>query len=872
MPPPAKRRRLFDTGDPDAELHERRARNHKKLKSRFESIFEKYSKDFSGIGDIIDFEKDKIVVDNGHLWDMKNEKDPGYKHSSQLEDDNQSSQKTSETPRPERVIPDSQDYESDDNDPLGILEDVLATNIQRVRKSVESSLSGCRNDYLSRDNASIHTGALSPLNDRWVEPAWRVPLLPADVNVQKALPSPSPSVEDESNSSRSASPEGVSIWALPKRKRKRQANASGNLLSHTIHSVSSNPSLTARWTPEERQLLRQLKSAGLTWVEIGKHLPNRTPGAIQVFWSSLHKKSKESPLQSGSVPSDGPLSQSLGDIGNGNDVLTNRSNRPLQAEELDTPAAPNLTRHDADLEDDLASLLVSESQPDGSSTHPPKETVFCSDTVIPDSQGSLVTPQVLEQSPDPQADALTCHPGLERGRNDYFLTEKSSNGTVAGPPLPGLSSHTSPNATNQDPKVYTCDHRLQYLQTLCDKVQPAPEAYPPSPAMSDSHFMQNDDLRRSKEWNINASSENSSNKADSSMDHLVKDVDGLSCSANESSGPLDDSVGRLTTHLRTIEPRKLSDSRADVANAMLVQATIGDSGNEQIVHGTEGRPVLSEVSLVPSEAPDLLPNLLADASKPRTEAASTPQNFVRIEIPLLSDTVPEKQVLSDSVPKECFNGRVINQHVRHAGYVTPPRALLPAQEESLRKIKPFSLILPIEGSPTGHEHLQRKSSYLQSLDQKYRLGQGETPADDVSPRIGKPQGKGSDQLGHSMSSTAAVGTENLEVSGSDSFAVHGPETDTPPERAILQRPMSDVEDDEDDLQLLHQPAIALNFQSKKRQSHSACKQQLAFRPKIGSDDISDDELSTPSKTTRDRVEMTPVQASAARAPKMSSAY
>ncbi|KAI4280022.1 MAG: hypothetical protein L6R38_004783 [Xanthoria sp. 2 TBL-2021] len=872
MPSPAKRRRLFETSDPDAELHERRARNDKKLKSRFESIFEKYSKDFSGIGDVIDFEEDKIAVDNGHLWDMKDEKDPGHKHPSQLEDDNPSSQKTSETPRPERVIPDSQEYESDDNDPLGILEDALATNIHRVGGSVGSSLLGCRNDYLSRDSASVHTGALSPLHDRWVEPAWRVPLLPADVNVQKALPSPSPSFEDESNSSRSASPEGVSIWALPKRKRKRQANASGNLLSRTTHSVSSKPSLPARWTLEERQVLRQLKFAGLPWVEIEKRLPNRTSGAIQMFWSSLQKKPSESPLQSGSVPSDGLLLQSLGDIGNGNDVLTNRSNRPLQAEELDTPAAANLARHDAELEEDLASLLVSESKPDGSSTHPPKETVFCSDTVIPDSQDSLGTPQVLEQSPDPQTDTLTYHPGLESGRNDPFLSEKSSTGTVAGPLLPALSSHTSPNATNQDPKVYTCDHRLQYLQTLCDNLQPAPEAYPPSSALTDRHFIQNDDLRRSKEWNINASSENSSNKADRSMEHLVKDVDGISCSGNESSGPLDDSVGRLTTHIRTIKSRELSDSRADVANAMLVQATIGESGNEQIMHGTKGRPVLSEVSLVPSEVPDLVPNLLADASKPRTEAASTPQNFVRIEIPLLSDTVPEKQVLSDSVPKECFNGRVIDQHVRYAGYVTPPSALLPAQEESLRKIKPFSLILPIEGSPTRHERLQWKSSYLQSLDQKYRLGQGETPSDDFSPRIGIPQGKGSDQLAHSTSSTAAVGTENLEVSGSDSFADYSPETDTPRKRAILRRPMSNVEDDEDDLQLLHQPAIALNFQSKKRQSHSACKQQLAFRPKIGSDDISDDELSTPSKTARDRVEMTPVQASTARAPKMSPAY
>ncbi|QSZ37515.1 hypothetical protein DSL72_008613 [Monilinia vaccinii-corymbosi] len=63
--------------DPDQELQQRRARLDLKLKSTFESIFEKYGKDFDGVGDEIDLLTGEILVDNGHLKAMQDERDAG---------------------------------------------------------------------------------------------------------------------------------------------------------------------------------------------------------------------------------------------------------------------------------------------------------------------------------------------------------------------------------------------------------------------------------------------------------------------------------------------------------------------------------------------------------------------------------------------------------------------------------------------------------------------------------------------------------------------------------------------------------------------------------------------------------------------------
>ena len=77
MEPPLKRQRTCFEGQ-HRDLQQRRARNDQRLKSRFEAIFEKFGKDFSGVGDEIDLKTGQIVVDNGHVSSMRDEQDIGF--------------------------------------------------------------------------------------------------------------------------------------------------------------------------------------------------------------------------------------------------------------------------------------------------------------------------------------------------------------------------------------------------------------------------------------------------------------------------------------------------------------------------------------------------------------------------------------------------------------------------------------------------------------------------------------------------------------------------------------------------------------------------------------------------------------------------
>lgn len=72
--------------DPAFQLEQGRALAVNKLKSRFEDIFAKYGKDFTGIGDEIDLMTGDVVVDNGHLQSMRSEKDAGDGHDYDEED------------------------------------------------------------------------------------------------------------------------------------------------------------------------------------------------------------------------------------------------------------------------------------------------------------------------------------------------------------------------------------------------------------------------------------------------------------------------------------------------------------------------------------------------------------------------------------------------------------------------------------------------------------------------------------------------------------------------------------------------------------------------------------------------------------------
>ncbi|KAL1583813.1 hypothetical protein WHR41_07182 [Cladosporium halotolerans] len=70
--------------DDDPDLARNRRANDARLKSRFEHIFEKYEKDFEGIGDEIDLETGEVFVNNGHLENMRHEVDPGQSASAQV--------------------------------------------------------------------------------------------------------------------------------------------------------------------------------------------------------------------------------------------------------------------------------------------------------------------------------------------------------------------------------------------------------------------------------------------------------------------------------------------------------------------------------------------------------------------------------------------------------------------------------------------------------------------------------------------------------------------------------------------------------------------------------------------------------------------
>jgi hypothetical protein len=69
---------LKNGGAETADFNRKRRHNALRLKNRFADIIDRYSHDFSDVGDVIDLGSEKLVVDNGHLENMMGELDPAY--------------------------------------------------------------------------------------------------------------------------------------------------------------------------------------------------------------------------------------------------------------------------------------------------------------------------------------------------------------------------------------------------------------------------------------------------------------------------------------------------------------------------------------------------------------------------------------------------------------------------------------------------------------------------------------------------------------------------------------------------------------------------------------------------------------------------
>src|SRR6266576_6774054 len=79
MERPTKRLRMAMPDDREgmSGLERDRRYNDLRLKGTFEDIFMKYAKDFTDVGDEIDLETGEIVVNNGHISQMRDEQDIG---------------------------------------------------------------------------------------------------------------------------------------------------------------------------------------------------------------------------------------------------------------------------------------------------------------------------------------------------------------------------------------------------------------------------------------------------------------------------------------------------------------------------------------------------------------------------------------------------------------------------------------------------------------------------------------------------------------------------------------------------------------------------------------------------------------------------
>jgi len=335
MEPPYKRRRL---SYPDEDLSERRARNDFRLKSIFESIFEKYGKDFDGIGDEIDMRTGEIIVNNGHILGMRNERDAGDVESSGEESESDYSSEDEDREyaavydEDQKVVPEpigaieaapvsGSCHSVDDADSL--MGDVVETENTTVtpRKRVEGKL--IAQDTEEDELASSEFNWLSPrkvrsiAQDRWrlhelepepfdtkaTDPVWRAPPLLKVKSMQRKPLHHAEITFDRVQDESDGEIQGTSIWALEERKpRHRQpakfrtslhsalALAHDSIIPAATHGGSSPAGQVRRppWTPEEDGLLRHLKTnTNLTAREMEPYFPLRHKETIGVHWKVL---------------------------------------------------------------------------------------------------------------------------------------------------------------------------------------------------------------------------------------------------------------------------------------------------------------------------------------------------------------------------------------------------------------------------------------------------------------------------------------------------------------------------------------------------------------------------------------------------------
>ena len=349
MEPPSKRQRLSGNSYPESDLHARRAQNDLRLKSIFESIFEKYGKDFDGLGDEIDMKTGEIVVDNGHILGMANERDVGNAEYSSEElgnsdDENEHSsidyrEEHDAAPASSKagdaaVIEESEASEQSDFDADSLMGDIpTESHLHQLGKESRRAASiptDDEEDELASSDFEWASQSKDGLGaqERWCllkdkptfadepafEPAWRAPPLPKIPQVKKVREDFGLTIIDTTREYSDDERAGISLWTPEVKKRPRRRRESANSLSQRSISFAcdqennddrllsdfnySEPAArrVIKWTNEEEQLLIRLKkTTKLSNQAMEPYFSRRQVNSIGSHWNYMITVGRASP-------------------------------------------------------------------------------------------------------------------------------------------------------------------------------------------------------------------------------------------------------------------------------------------------------------------------------------------------------------------------------------------------------------------------------------------------------------------------------------------------------------------------------------------------------------------------------------------------
>ncbi|KAL8967866.1 MAG: hypothetical protein Q9183_002730, partial [Haloplaca sp. 2 TL-2023] len=886
-----KSRQTVASGDADAELHVRRARNDQKLKSIFESIFEKYSKDFSDVADEIDMNTGKVVRENGHILNMMHEKDLGVdEETTPSESNDQSAQDCLEQDPSSRTVQDSQDYESSDDDPLGSVEDAIQVAASRLKQSSFKTL--------SRLPTSVERTDYRPPTDD----IWWAPELPQDTVLEMGLPSPDTSDVEGSDATRSPSPPGTSLWALPWQRAPRSKLGGLSKYNSNESDVLSTPStawtteeddllrfmkstttlkydefldrfpgrtvisLRSRWgllnngalsepflprenawAAEEDRLLRHLRSStNKRWVEIQHELPGRSVNALRTRWHLLRLKAAQSSLRDKSPSSDSFDLPSLEEMIQSN--VTSQKWPPkksIQPELLThTVESSRIDTADNENVDDSAHLARITHDELESPAENGMRRRFPTGTIIPDSQsgtGSQVQSSGPGLDPHPLSESHvnrvhSQNPGLaedsvdmETSHKPYTLRTKPSDSSLqethkeASPTGTELTFHPGPTDMGEQLPV------------------PVPNSGPEIGIAAPPTFPK--------------PHSNGTLSTDGTATGLTS---GLECRTESTAADMPDIIEISSSS----EPPKSSASPERASNGSnraspsLVCSLQPESLAANATFDTLGQGTYR------SEKCDLARESTGSGTEFPAHPATTSLVFKHVRI-----SMPSLAIMGDPRPGSPMTiGTPVGQKT---GLAETPSKPSPTPERRNRWIEPFTLTLP-STEATADEVLEQRHKYFTN---KAYLVQKESPAPlheagsrqiqnqaDIPPSVPdmldqiETHDLGELQSMENLRSLEAFGTVPME--GND-FERSSPMSGQKRKRGMS--PMRNAGDDEDDLQFSLAPAMVPPIWNSRRKPGFTSVHRLPFRPRVETPDISDDELSTPAKSIRQQVEMTPVR-------------